>query len=280
MSRLPSEEIRTDYHIHDVDLEEAFYNCISVPRLCTYKDLSEWGFGTRDYTDHNLCLFVEALLRDIEHEWEPGNLISTKQNQTKAFHALKIGYLINEIKTTGLYSPIQGLYKRPFTHFKAPKLPSTQGIYIHPGTARVYAIRQTRKFDEPVIIWDNTGEFSRFKELNFNEWLSMFKTESLARNISNIIIEMHADESIRGILDTSKEIRDSYLRSKPILRGDVRYNIRELFDFSGETGGVIVETKGTYVFSFEDLRYFLELHPQNNKIIDTENFTISINNSK
>jgi len=58
----------------------------------------------------------------------------------------------------------------------------------------------------------------------------------------------------------------------PVLKGKCDDEITKYFRTEGE--GVTVETKNDYVFQKQDLRYFLELFPATQHIVEHESFTI------
>ncbi len=116
------------------------------------------------------------------------------------FHATKLIWLINEIKTKGLYSV-------PQAYMKGDKW------VVHPGTHRVHALIHLNKLDQEFVLWDKD---SSNEPLDFDTWFELYtkSDNNMFAVLTPNMIEMHVAEdrpemyanSIK-VMQTVKEIK-------------------------------------------------------------------------
>ena len=116
------------------------------------------------------------------------------------FHATKLIWLINEIRTKGLYST-------PQAYMKDDKW------IVHPGTHRVHALIHLNKLDQEFVLWD-VSTF-RNESIDFDTWLELYSKSgnSLFAVETPNMIEMHVQEdrpdmyaNSERVMNTIKEI--------------------------------------------------------------------------
>ena len=110
------------------------------------------------------------------------------------FHATKLIWLINEIRTKGLYSTPQAYIK------------DNKKWKVHPGTHRVHALIYLNKLDQEFVLWDK--EYSSNKTLNFDTWFNLYSKSGNKINavIRPNIIEMHVQEDRPDMYANSKKV--------------------------------------------------------------------------
>ena len=107
---------------------------------CVDKDLI--GENNTRYNDGRLIDYVVTLLDGIDGPTIDKNTFSEetmKENQNKVYHCCKIMYLIDQYRTVGLDSTIQGRIEG-------------KHMFIHPGMSRIYALWYLKPLEENVVI--------------------------------------------------------------------------------------------------------------------------------
>ena len=241
----------------------------SVPYLTTFGELRDMGYILNDtddeYSYKYINQYVDTLLRNIESPPHGrGDDISQKEDNW-TFHCCKVMWLMHQERTIGLYSTMQAQL-------------SKRQLFIHPGMSRVFAIMQLDLWDKHVVVWDRENVITNQKSLSFDEWYNIFDVPNQSKfavNIEGRIMEMHVGERRDLIIDAEVDIKTDLFKHKgPIIKGQVSTDIKHHFRESGDDG-VLLETHGDYVFTFEDLRWFTELYPGTKEIHQSDNFTIS-----
>ena len=196
------------------------------------------------------------------HQWWNEWMGNHKNNMF--FHATKIQWLVNIIKTEGLYSVPQAL-------LKAGKWNT------HPGQFRVHAIEYT-DCNEEFVVWDVNQRLPQ-PEIDFEEWYGLYSHHNdkhLFAVVDTHKVEMHVGEERRELYDKIVESIDANKGQRPILEGTTDERLEQLF------------TKGTYEghgigivgdFRFEDLKHIMDFD-SSKQIIQKENFTLYNNYHK
>ena len=254
----------------------------SLPKLCTYGELTDLGYlgeNSDAYNDTALNDYVYRFFDNMDLELTIDNKTHLEiQEHNWVFHKVKIQWLINQYRTIGLYSCIQGRFKNIPKWEKQHKHHSRKNFFVHPGMSRVHALRHLRAFDSKVIVWDPNNQIDK-KPLTFDEWYGMFEGLKdigiFATNIGGFCIEMHVNEERKDMYDTVKEVKiNMYKQKRPLLIGNCQSGIEKCFRRDNDKTGVIIETKNDYELKFEDLRFFLDLFPGVSENVDNERFRI------
>ena len=253
------------------------YTSNVLPKLCTYGELTDLEYlGTRDsgYGDFQLNKYVYNFFdhMDLELTIDKKGYLEIQEHNW-IFHKIKVQWLINQYRTVGLYSPIQARFKKIPTE-KLHKQSGTR-IFVHPGMSRVHALRHVRAFDSPVIVWD-PHEYIDKEHITFDQWYDMFadlEQGIFGTNIQGHCLEMHVNEDRKDMYDTVKEIKlNMYKHKKPLLIGKCDDSIEHLFRRDNVKEGVVIETQDT--LTYEDLRIFLDLFPEEREEIEQERISI------
>lgn len=237
------------------------------PYLTTYGELKDKhlvGAGSYNYShlvDYATYL-IKGIVSDVPNLTKDNGHLLEGEFYNHFYHACKISWLISQERTVGLYSTLQS------------KMTKENQIFFHPGMSRVHAYLQMEALDKKVIVWDNYNKFDT-EPLSFDQWMDVFSNtqrDKFGANVDGEILEMHVGEERSDLIATMSSMRDMYKRELPVLKGKCDDEITEYFRTEGE--GVTVETKNDYVFQKQDLRYFLELFPATQHIVEHESFTI------
>ena len=253
---------------------EEYFNWISENRSkpylinlgdCVDKDLI--GENNTRYNDSRLIDYVVTLLDGIDGPTIDKNTFSEetmKENQNKVYHCCKIMYLIDQYRTVGLDSTIQGVIEG-------------KHMFIHPGMSRIYALWYLKTLEEDVVMWDTNETFSDRTPLTFDEWKNIFmrvkdKTFFIA-SVEGRILEMHMQEDRPTIVNSTEDIKSMFDNKLPVLHGVGADDVMPYVRTEGSTG-VAIETKNGYTLKLADLSSFLELYPNSVETIEKENYRI------
>ena len=181
------------------------------------------------------------------------------------FHANKIQWLVNYIRTEGLYSVPQAYLKKKIW-------------FCHPGQFRVYAIDYT-ECNEDFVVWDVEDRLSE-PQMTFNEWYRLYchhEDKALfAVKIDDNRIEMHVGEEREELYKLIHGSSTAFGSESPILEGTCDPKIEHLFKhqkYEGVGIGIVGHLDLT------DLRHMLDFHPSK-QLIQKENFTLYNNYHK
>ena len=232
---------------------------------CVDKDLI--GENNTRYNDGRLVDYVVTLLEGIHGPTIDKNTFSEetmKENQNKVYHCCKIMYLIDQYRTVGLDSTIQGVIEG-------------KNMFIHPGMSRIYALWYLKPLEEDVVMWDTNETFSDRTPLTFEEWKNIFmrvkdKTFFIA-SVEGEILEMHMQEDRPTIVNSTEDIKSMFDNKLPVLRGVGKDDIMPYVRTEGSTG-VAIETKNNHTLSLADLSSLLELYPNSVETIEKESYKI------
>ena len=179
------------------------------------------------------------------------------------FHAVKLQWLVDCIKTQGLYSVPQAILKENKHHW-----------FAHPGQFRVHAIEYTDS-NEDFVLWD-IGDKIDLPKLTFEEWWKLYSHHT-ARSIFfakfEDKLEVHVGEERIELYGQVKDTIECFGGKKATLEGTCDPILEDLFG-KEESNIKIVGHVG-----IEDCRHFLDFMP-NKKIIEKENFTLYNNYHK
>lgn len=243
------------------------------PYLLTLKDCEDknliGGENVR-YSDKHLESFVKALIvgRDGE-EMTVKNLtkITEDENHNETYHCCKIMYLIDQYRTIGLHSTIQGIIEG-------------QQMFVHPGMSRIHALWYLKALDEKIVMWDTNNTFEDKTPLTYEQWRKIFNIKDknvFAANVNGNIIEMHMQEERKDIVGSVQSIRKMFDFRRPLLVGAGTSGLDNWVrrvDVHEVEPGVHIECKNDYVFTEGDLIHLLELYPGSCERIEKENFII------
>ena len=253
---------------------EEYFNWIcannSKPYLINLGDCVEKGLigeGNDRYNDGRLIDYVVTLLDGIDGPTIDKNTFpeeTRKENQNKVYHCCKIMYLIDQYRTVGLDSTIQGVIEG-------------KHMFIHPGMSRIYALWYLKTLEDNVVMWDTNETFSDRTPLTFEEWKNIFtkvkdKTFFIA-NVDGKILEMHMQEDRPTIVNSTEDIKSMFDNKLPVLRGLGAEDVMPYVRTEGSTG-VAIETKNNHTLELESLSTILELYPGSVETIEKENFKI------
>jgi hypothetical protein len=189
-------------------------------------------------------------------------------DQNHWYHSIKLMWLMNEIKTHGLYSYPQAYIK------------DGGRWVVHPGQFRVHALICLEKWEQEFILWDEG--FPDVEELSFLEWFGLFKDCGRTMFVTETpnLLEMHVGEERLELYDWTRKVHEMYKGNKITLEGRVVPEITNLFDLYEYDGvGVGIVTKNDYVLQEFDLKWILHLTPSTQKV-EKENFTFYNNYHK
>jgi hypothetical protein len=232
---------------------------------CVDKDLI--GENNTRYNDGRLIDYVVTLLDGIDGPTIDKNTFSEetmKENQNKVYHCCKIMYLIDQYRTVGLDSTIQGVIEG-------------KHMFIHPGMSRIYALWYLKTLEEDVVMWDTNETFSDRTPLTFEEWKNIFmrvkdKTFFIA-SVEGEILEMHMQEDRPTIVNSTEDIKSMFDNKLPVLRGVGADDIMPYVRTEG-VSGVAIEAKNGYTLKLAELTEILGLYPESCERIEKENFSI------
>ena len=188
--------------------------------------------------------------------------------QNHWYHSIKLMWLMNEIKTNGLYSYPQAYIK------------DNGRWVVHPGQFRVHALICLEQWDQKFILWDKG--WPDIEELSFSEWWSLFKDCDRSMFVTETpnLLEMHVGEERLELYELTKAVHKMYKKNKITLEGRVDSEIEDLFDlFKYDGEGVGIVTKDNYVLQENDLKWILHLTPDHLKF-EKENYTFYNNYHK
>lgn len=245
------------------------------PHLLTIADCEEKnliGENNVRYNDNKLLEFVQAMLTENRYgeEMTVKNMTtitgkSSKANQ--AYHCCKIMYLIDQYRTVGLHSTIQGIIEG-------------QQMFVHPGMSRIHALWFLKARNEKIIMWDTNNTFENRKPLTYEKWRKIFEIKDksiFAANVDGNLIEMHMQEERKDIVNSVQSIREMFDFRNPLLVGAGTAGLEPWIrrvDVHEVEPGVHIECKNDYVFTEGDLIHLLELYPGSCERIEKENFII------
>ena len=185
-------------------------------------------------------------------------------DNNRLFHACKIQWLVNAIKTEGLYSVPQAKLLRDYW-------------FVHPGQFRVHALEYT-DYNEEFIVWD-IKEKLRQPEITWDEWWCRYEhhyDKALFAVVFDDIVEMHVGEYRNEMYDTVIEGVNTFQGQKPILQGTCDERLKDLFNHGTYEGhGIGIEGH----FEVEDLRHIMDFMPKKEFVVK-ENFVLYNNYHK
>ena len=255
--------------VHDIlaEIGDLYDNREFRPKLVPLKDLIHIEVKPQ------LWLMYAKSMVTHSHEYEG----VTKENfydfmtvadQNHWYHSVKLMWLMNEIKTNGLYSYPQAYIK------------DGGKWVVHPGQFRVHALICLEKWEQEFILWDKG--WPDIEELTFLEWWGLFKDCGRSMFVTETpnLLEMHVGEERLELYAMTKAVHEMYKKNKITLEGRVVPEIEDLFDlFTYDGEGVGIVTKNNYVFQELDLKWILHLTPDHLKV-EKENFTLYNNYHK
>ena len=269
-----------DHWYRDTENECTLYNwwmqMPNKPKMLSFEQAKEYGIvkGKQPWKDLEMNILdsygwswlergPEKIPEATSHlEW---NEWTASHDNNMYFHANKIQWLVNCIRTEGLYSVPQAyLAKREW--------------FCHPGQFRVYAIEYTG-CNEEFVVWDK-NDYLREPELTFDEWYSLYRHHDdkalFAVKLDDNRIEMHVGEEREDLYKTIRGSHQAFGGRKPILDGTCDDEIKHLFNI-GKYMGIGMGIKGHV--GLTDLRDMLDFYPTK-EIIKKENFTLYNNYHK
>ena len=244
------------------------------PHLLTIADCEEKnliGENNVRYNDNKLLEFVQAFIANRDGEEMTVKNMTTITGQSdeanQAYHCSKIMYLIDQYRTVGLHSTIQGIIEG-------------QQMFVHPGMSRIHALWYLKARTDKIIMWDTNNTFEDRTPLTYEEWRKIFEIEDksiFAANVDGKLIEMHMQEERKDIVNSVQSIREMFDFRRPLLVGagtpGLDNWVRRV-DVHEVEPGVHIECKNDYVFTEGDLIHLLELYPGSCERIEKENFII------
>ena len=267
ISERPEEETELIEHFNHVAKKHPPY--LLTLGECEEKNLI--GENNTRYNDKHLLGWVKSLITGInDEEMNMSNLteMTATERHNRTYHCCKIMYLVDQYRTVGLHSTIQGIIEG-------------QHMFVHPGMSRVHALWFLKARNEKIIMWDTNNTFSDKTPLTYEQWREVFNIEDkniFAANVDGKLIEMHMQEERKDIVSSVQKIRKMFDFKPPILTGAASSllddNLVRRIDTPDDTPGVHIECKGDYVFTEGDLIHLLELYPDSIERIEKENFII------
>jgi hypothetical protein len=187
---------------NDIDeLRTIFDGLVVKPKLVTLGEALEndWEPKPKDHLRLAKHLLENKELEPVVAENFREKMSIHKYNEN--FHATKLIWLINEIRTKGLYSVPQAWM-------------NGNKWKVHPGTHRVHALIHLNKLDQEFVLWDKESTLNN--PLDFDTWLGLFSKSdnNMFAVLKPNILEMHVSEdrnemyanSIK-VMQTVKEIK-------------------------------------------------------------------------
>ena len=266
ISERPEEETELIEHFNHVAKKHPPY----LLTLGECEDKNLIGENNTRYNDKKLLGWIQSLITGInDEEMNMDNLTEMTANErhNNTYHCCKIMYLIDQYRTVGLHSTIQGIIEG-------------QHMFVHPGCSRVHALWFLKARNEKIVIWDTNNTFNDKTPLTYEQWRKVFDIEDkqiFAANVDGKIIEMHMQEERIDIVSSVQKIRKMFDFRRPVLVGscepEVNSWVRRV-DVHEVEPGVHIECKGDYVLTEGDLIHLLELYPDSVTRIEKENFII------
>ena len=239
------------------------------PYLVTLRDCEEKeliGENSGRYTDAVLNQWAIRLLDNIDGtpvEQKTLSKITENVIDNNSYHACKIMYLIDQYRTVGLDSTIQGTTESKY-------------LFVHPGMSRIHALWFLKAREEKIVVWDNVGHFENKATLRFDEWAEIFNVEGKTNFYTNIDgnrMECHMQEDRPSIAGSVELVRTMFDRKLPVIFGNPDDDVKQYVRTEGSTG-VAIETKNDYTLKLADLTEILGLYPVSCERIEKENFNI------
>ena len=265
ISERPEEETELIEHFNHVAKKHPPY--LLTLGECEEKNLI--GENNTRYNDKHLLGWVKSLITGInDEEMNMSNLteMTATERHNRTYHCCKIMYLVDQYRTVGLHSTIQGIIEG-------------QHMFVHPGMSRVHALWFLKARNEKIIMWDTNNTFSDKTPLTYEQWREVFDIEDkniFAANVDGKLIEMHMQEERKDIVGSVQNVRAMFNFEKPILLGQCEDDVYEYIRTNtDESKGVVIDNlAGDYVFKKEDLIHLLGLYPYSSEKVVTENFVI------
>jgi len=194
----------------DIDeLRVIFDGLVVKPKLVTLGEalVNDWERLPEEHLRYARHLLEHKDLEPVVAENFKEKMAIHEYNQN--FHATKLIWLINEIKTKGLYSTPQAYVK------------DTGKWAVHPGTHRVHALIHLKKLDQQFVVWD-TSSFPN-ETIDFDTWLELYSKsgKSLFAVETPHMIEMHVQEERLDMYENSvkvmKTIKEIELTEETVL---------------------------------------------------------------
>lgn len=235
---------------------------------CEKKNLI--GENNTRYNDEKLLDYIQSLILGMnDEEINMTNLteLTEKEKHNKIYHCCKIMYLIDQYRTVGLHSTIQGIIEG-------------QHMFVHPGMSRVHALWHLKARKEKIVMWDTNNTFTNKRPLTYKKWRKIFNIKNkqiFAANVDGKLIEMHMQEERKDIVGSVQKIRKMFDFLRPVLVGSCEPEVQpwvRRVDVWENTPGVIIKCKNDYVFTEGDLAAMLYLYPDSVETIEKENFII------
>ena len=183
------------------------------------------------------------------------------------FHAVKMQWLTNFIRTTGLYSIPQAFYRSSSLYW-----------FVHPGQFRYKCLLHTESFDEKFVVWD-LDDILDGDQISFEEWWGMYAhhtDKSMFVVDQTNMLEVHVGEERAELYELCKKVFALFQGQKPILEGTCDEEIEDIFDigtYEGHGIGFVGHV------TFDDLKTIIDLTPETTHI-QKNNFTLFNNYHK
>ena len=265
ISEKPEEETELIEHFNHIAKKHPPY--LLTLGECEEKNLI--GENNTRYNDKRLLDWVQSLIvgiNDDEMNMDNHTDMTATERHNNTYHCCKIMYLVDQYRTVGLHSTIQGIIEG-------------QHMFVHPGMSRVHALWFLKARNEKIIMWDTNNTFTDKKPLTYEQWRKVFDIEDkqiFAANVDGKLIEMHMQEERKDIVGSVQNVRAMFNFEKPILLGQCEDDVYEYIRTNtDESKGVVIDNlAGDYVFKKEDLIHLLGLYPYSSEKVVTENFVI------
>ena len=235
---------------------------------CEEKNLI--GENNTRYNDKRLIDWVQSLItgiNDDEMNMDNHTDMTAIERHNNTYHCCKIMYLVDQYRTVGLHSTIQGIIEG-------------QHMFVHPGMSRVHALWFLKARNEKIIMWDTNNTFTNKRPLTYKKWRKIFDIKNkqiFAANVDGKLIEMHMQEERKDIVGSVQKIRKMFDFLRPVIVGSCEPEVQpwvRRVDVWENTPGVIIKCKNDYVFTEGDLAAILYLYPDSVETIEKENFII------
>jgi len=179
----------------DIDELRVMFDEFKVkPKLVTLGDAlkNNWEAHPEDHLRYANHLLEHKDLEPVVHENWKEKMDIKEYNMN--YHATKLIWLINEIKTNGLYSIPQAYMK------------DEERWFVHPGTHRVHALIHLKKLDQQFVVWDRLS-FPN-ETIDFDTWFELYSKSgrSLFAVLTPNMIEMHVQEDRPDMYANSEKV--------------------------------------------------------------------------
>ena len=154
ISEKPEEETELIEHFNHIAKKHPPY--LLTLGECEEKNLI--GENNTRYNDKRLLDWVQSLIvgiNDDEMNMDNHTDMTATERHNNTYHCCKIMYLVDQYRTVGLHSTIQGIIEG-------------QHMFVHPGMSRVHALWFLKARNEKIIMWDTNNTFTDKKPLTLS----------------------------------------------------------------------------------------------------------------